>query len=158
MKDSKQKKREYKELAQHITYTDTLNNQDLLRKRVEDLRRHNECIKISDRTAYLRELSKALFTQGTVQKVYLTVKHGRIPLGENLHHFGNQMGYVHTNRVELTHSNKTYEVDIFLLWDALLQNLLIVFPYAQAESMRRSAEREKYESGGSLSYVPTKRY
>ena len=158
MKDSKQKRREYKELAQHITYIDTLNHQKLLRKRVEDLRRNNKCLHPTERSAYFDELSRAVFTQGTTQRVFIDVEHGRLELGNNLHHFGELLGYLHTNRIRLYHKGKEYDFDIAELWDALLKNLLVVFPYAQAEAVRRSAERERYESGGVLDYVPSKRY
>jgi len=152
----KQKKREYKELAQHITYIDTLRNQDLLRKRVEDLRRHNKCLRPSERTEYLTELSKALFGEGLMYRVFLQVEHGRVDLGY-LHLFGEKMGYMHTNKVRITSYNKVYEVDISLLWDLLLDGLLYVFPFAQRESHRRSAERERYEGGGTFTYEPTRR-
>jgi len=158
MKDGKTKRKEYKELAQHISYLDTLKNQTLLRKRIEDLRRHNNCLKPSERTAFLEELSKALFGQGTLQKVYLNVEHGRLQLYENLHVFGENLAYLHTNRIKLEYNNRTYEIDISILWDAFLDNLLVVFPFAQAEALRRSAERERYERGGALDYVPSKRY
>jgi len=157
MKDAKQKRREVKEQAQHLTYLDTLRNQDLLRKRVEDLRRKNECIKPSERTQYLTELSKALFGEGTMQRIQLKVEHGVIPLGF-LHYFGEKLGYLHTNRIKLEYNRKEYEVDISVLWDLFLENLLLVFPFAQREAHRRSAERERYERGGALDYVPSKRY
>ena len=153
----KQKRREYKELAQHITYTDTLNNQNLLRKRVELLRRNNECIRPQERTQYFTELSKALFGEGLIYKVYLPVKHGRVYLGY-LHYFGEKLGYTHTNTIKIEQNEKEYIVNISVLWDLLLEGLLYVFPFAQRESHRRSAEREKYEGGGVFSYEPSKRY
>lgn len=152
----KQKRREYKELAQHITYIDTLNNQNLLRKRVESLRRNNECLLPSERTAYLTELSKALFGEGLMYRVFLPVEHGSVPLSY-LHKFGEDMGYLHTKKIRITYNEKIYEVDISVLWDLLLEGLLYVFPFAQREAHRRSAEREKYEGGGTFTYEPIRR-
>ena len=157
-KSKKQKLREYKELAQHITYTDTLNHQHLLRKRIEDLRRNNEFLRPSERTKYLDEVSKATFGEALLLKVYMDIPGGKIQLYENLHTFAENMGYIHGKTVIIKSGGKEYKGQIWILWDVLLKHLLIVFPYAQREAHRRSAERERYEGGGVFSYEPSKRY
>jgi hypothetical protein len=156
MPNDSQKRREYKELSQHITYIDTLKNQDLLRKRVEELKRKNECLKPSERTEFLTELSKALCGEGTLLKVYLHVKDGMIPF-DFLHYFGEKLAYLHTNRIKIRYKGKTYLIKIRVLWDLLLDGLLRVYPFAQKEAHKRSAERERYETGGTFAYEPSKR-
>ena len=156
MQNDNQKKREYKELSQHITYQDTLKNQDLLRKRVENLKRNNACIKPNERTEFLAELSKALCGEGTLIEVYLPVENGLIPL-HNIHYFGELLAYIHTNRVKIIYKKRIFIVKIRVLWELFLKKLLYVFPFAQREAHKRSAERERYETGGTFAYEPSKR-
>jgi len=157
MVSKKQKQREYKEQAQHLTYIDTLNHQTMLRERVEQLIKTKGHLTPTQRTKFLNELSKALFGMGTFEQVYLETRKGLIPLGD-LHYFGEKLSYIHTNKIDIKYNGKKYTIPIEELWKLFLEHLLVVFPKAQREAHSRSAEREYYEPGGALEYLPKKRY
>jgi len=157
MASKQQKRREYIEQAQHLTYIDTLNHQKLLRKRIERLIEKKGHITPTERSSFLEELSKALFGMGTLEEIYLEVEKGLVPLG-NLHYFGEKLSYIHSNTVDIKYKGKKYTVPIDVLWKLFLEHLLVVFPFAQREAHMRSAEREYYEPGGTLEYLPKRRY
>ena len=150
--------KEQKEISIWISYEDTLINQDKFLAWVEILEKTKGLVPPPQRKTFFRQLSKATLTVGRGQRVvYKTEKGMRIPLG-NLHYFAQRMAYQTHRLTKWKFSNKIYEIPIEKLWGLLKDYLLQIYPYAQNEALRMSAERFRVQAKpGSVEYFPSSR-
>ena len=146
------------EISIWISYEDTLENQNKFLNWVEILQKNKGIVPHQHRKAFFRLLSKATLTVGRGQKVVYKTKEGvRIPMG-NLLYFGQIMAYQTRKISKWTFGNKIYNIPIENLWSLLKDHLLRVFPYAQNEAIRMSAERFRGQAKpGSVEYFPSTR-
>jgi len=146
------------ELSIWISYEDTLENQSKFLNWVEILEKNKGIVPPAHRKTFFKQLSKATLTVGRGQKViYKTTQGKRIPMG-NLLYFGQIMAYQTKKVTKWKYGNKVYDIDIDKLWGLLKDHLLRIFPYAQNEAIRMSAERFRGQAKpGSVEYFPSTR-
>jgi len=146
------------EISIWISYEDTLANQNKFLNWVELLEKNKGIVPPHQRKTFFRQLSKATLTVGRGQKVVYKTKEGvRIPMGSLLY-FGQIMAYQDKKITKWKYNNRKYDVPIERLWALLKDHLLKVFPYAQNEAIRMSAERFRGQAKpGSVEYFPSTR-
>jgi len=149
---------ESKEISIWISYEDTLENQSRFLSWIEILAKKNETVAPISRKTFFRNLSKATLTIGRADKVIYKAKDGtRIPMG-NLHYFAEKLTYFTKPETRWTYGGKTYTIRIGELWNLLKEHMLRIYPYAQNEAIKMSAERFRIQARpGSVEYFPSSR-
>lgn len=150
--------KESKEISIWISYEDTLENQSKFLNWVEILSKNKGVVPFYSRKTFFRLLSKATLTVGRGQKVYYRTKNGvLLPMG-NLHYFAQRLSYQTVTNTKWKFKGKEYIIPINELWNLLQDHLLRIYPYAQAEAIKMSAERFRVQAQpGSVDYYPTTR-
>jgi len=147
-----------KEISIWISYEDTLENQNKFLAWIEIMEKTKGTVPPQQRARFFKQLSKATLTVGRGQKaVYKTKKGKRLPMG-NVHYFAQRLAYQTNQITKWKFGTDTYEIPISELWRLLKDYLLQIFPYAQNEALRMSAERFRNQSKpGSVEYFPSSR-
>lgn len=142
-----------------ISFEDTLNNQETFRNRVEFLIRDKRSLRPNEINNFLKTFSKAMFTVGIVTEVKHRATDGTVLRLGHFHYFVEKLAYQTKTPVKISYKHKTYIIPIEELWKTVHNYLLILYPYAQRESVYRSAERFRLQAKpGSVEFTPSTRH
>ncbi len=128
------------------TFEDVLDNQELLRAKLDALIRENRPLKDDDEIKeYIRLVARSTLgvtSHGSGHEIEFKVaKNGIHVLGDNTEKVAYKLGYYKTCKVVIS-ENPLVEVDIKELWQLLLEYAFDVWPRAQFEAIKISPERE----------------
>jgi len=147
-----------REIAIWISYEDTITIQNKFLDWIELLAKGNKILPPHQRKIFLKRLSRATLTIGRGDKVvYVTEDNTRIPMG-TVHLFAAKLAYQTKPKTKWKFRGKIYTIDIKRLWILLRDELLRIYPHAQSEAIRMSAERFRMQAKpGSVEYSPSTR-
>lgn len=140
------------------TFEDVLDNQELMREKLDALIRENRPLKDDDEVKeYIRLVARSMMgvtSHGSGHEIEFKVaKNGIHVLGNNIEKVAYKLGYYKTRTVVVSEEPRV-EVEIKELWQLLLEYAFDVWPRAQFEAIKISPEREGGTSHGGVRGIP----